>query len=152
VAYPPTISIEHKAASKNPRSTVGTITEIYDFLRVFYARLGVHFCHVCDKKVGRGDAASMVEQILGLPEGTKALALWSLRNDPDFRLETFDMTVFMAIDGLRLKSGYNDLVKALLIANLAINKGSGACKILNTFLSRGFDAFVKGISCGEYGS
>lgn len=71
----PTISIEQKAASKNPRSTVGTITEIYDYLRVFYARLGVQYCHICSKKVGRGDAASMVEQILGLPEGTKILLL-----------------------------------------------------------------------------
>ncbi len=71
----PTISIEQKAASKNPRSTVGTITEIYDYLRVLYARLGVQHCHKCGKVVGRGDAASMVEQILALPEGTKFLLL-----------------------------------------------------------------------------
>lgn len=71
----PTISIEQKSASKNPRSTVGTITEVYDYLRVLFARVGVQFCHKCGKKVGRGDAASMVEQILTYPEGTKFLLL-----------------------------------------------------------------------------
>jgi excinuclease ABC subunit A len=64
----PTIAIEQKAASKNPRSTVGTITEVYDYLRVLYARIGQQFCHVCGKVVGRGDAASMVEQIIIIDE------------------------------------------------------------------------------------
>ncbi|MBW1643206.1 MAG: excinuclease ABC subunit UvrA, partial [Deltaproteobacteria bacterium] len=49
----PTISIEQKSASKNPRSTVGTITEIYDYLRVLFARIGIQYCHKCGKKVGR---------------------------------------------------------------------------------------------------
>lgn len=71
----PTISIEQKAASKNPRSTVGTITEIYDYLRVLFARIGTQFCHHCGSKVGRGDAQSMVEQIMALPEATKILLL-----------------------------------------------------------------------------
>ena len=69
----PTISIEQKAASKNPRSTVGTITEVYDYLRVLFARVGIQFCHICNKKVGRDDAASMVEQIYDYPEQTKFL-------------------------------------------------------------------------------
>ena len=71
----PTISIEQKSASKNPRSTVGTITEIYDYLRVLFARIGVQYCHQCGKKVGRGDAAGMVEQILSMPVSTKILIL-----------------------------------------------------------------------------
>lgn len=71
----PTISIEQKSASKNPRSTVGTITEVYDYLRVLYARIGTQFCYKCGKKVGRGDAASMVQQILELPAETKILVL-----------------------------------------------------------------------------
>lgn len=71
----PTISIEQKTASKNPRSTVGTITEIYDYLRVLYARIGTQYCHICGKKVGRGDATSMVEQILKMPEGTPILIM-----------------------------------------------------------------------------
>ena len=71
----PTISIEQKAASKNPRSTVGTITEIYDYLRVLYARAGRQYCHRCGKRVGRGNAQSMVEQILELPPGTRIMIL-----------------------------------------------------------------------------
>jgi excinuclease ABC subunit A len=50
----PTIAIEQKAASKNPRSTVGTITEIYDYLRVLFARVGEQYCYKCGQKVGRG--------------------------------------------------------------------------------------------------
>ncbi len=71
----PTIAIEQKAACKNPRSTVGTITEIYDYLRVLFARVGTQYCYKCGKKVGRGHAQSMVSQILDLPEGSKILIL-----------------------------------------------------------------------------
>ena len=71
----PTIAIEQKAASKNPRSTVGTITEIYDYLRVLFARIGTQKCYQCGKVVGRGDAQSMVSQILSLPENSKILIL-----------------------------------------------------------------------------
>ena len=71
----PTIAIEQKAASKNPRSTVGTITEVYDYLRVLFARMGTQFCHICGKEVGRGDAQSMVAQIAKNPVGTKFLLL-----------------------------------------------------------------------------
>jgi len=67
----PTISIEQKAASKNPRSTVGTITEIYDYLRVLYARIGEQFCCRCGKKVGRGSAQNMVASMLELPSESK---------------------------------------------------------------------------------
>ncbi len=71
----PTIAIEQKAASKNPRSTVGTITEIYDYLRVLFARVGTQYCYKCSKKVGRGHAQSMVTQIVSLPEKSKILIL-----------------------------------------------------------------------------
>ncbi len=71
----PTISIEQKSASKNPRSTVGTITEVFDYLRVLYARIGVQYCYKCGKKVGRGDAASMVQQIQDMPADSKILIL-----------------------------------------------------------------------------
>ena len=71
----PTISIEQKSASKNPRSTVGTITEVYDYLRVLFARVGEQFCYKCGKKVGRGNAESMVSQIMDLPEASKILVM-----------------------------------------------------------------------------
>lgn len=71
----PTIAIEQKAASKNPRSTVGTITEIYDYLRVLFARIGTQYCCKCGKKVGQGHAQGMVSQIMALPDESKLLIL-----------------------------------------------------------------------------
>jgi excinuclease ABC subunit A len=71
----PTISIEQKAASKNPRSTVGTITEIYDYLRVLYARVGEQRCHACGRSVEPQTAQQIVEELTHLPEGTKFVVL-----------------------------------------------------------------------------
>ena len=71
----PTIAIEQKSASGNPRSTVGTITEIYDYLRVLYARVGEQLCHLCGERVTAQSADQIVREILALPEGTKLLFL-----------------------------------------------------------------------------
>ena len=67
----PTISIEQKAASNNPRSTVGTVTEVHDYLRVLYANIGIQHCHNCGRKVGKQSAQQIVEEILKQPAGTK---------------------------------------------------------------------------------
>ncbi|MDZ4181500.1 MAG: excinuclease ABC subunit UvrA [Candidatus Cloacimonadaceae bacterium] len=67
----PAISIEQKAASKNPRSTVGTVTEIYDYLRVLYARVGQQFCHICGDPVGSQTVDQMIAHLMEQPEGTK---------------------------------------------------------------------------------
>jgi excinuclease ABC subunit A len=71
----PTIAIEQKSASNNPRSTVGTITEIYDYLRVLYAKLGEQRCPVCGKKVAAQGVQAVTREILALPEGTKLTVL-----------------------------------------------------------------------------
>src|SRR5438874_1448774 len=71
----PTIAIEQKAASHNPRSTVGTVTEIYDYLRVLYARAGEQRCHLCGGAVAARSAAEMVDELLELPKGTKVTLL-----------------------------------------------------------------------------
>src|SRR5688572_16626003 len=71
----PTISIEQKAASGNPRSTVGTITEIHDYLRVLWARVGRLSCHRCGKAVSQQSPSQIVHEIEELPEGTKFLVL-----------------------------------------------------------------------------
>ncbi|HEY0840637.1 MAG TPA: excinuclease ABC subunit UvrA, partial [Vulgatibacter sp.] len=71
----PTISIEQKAASSNPRSTVGTITEVQDYLRVLYASIGVQHCPSCGRKVGRQSAQQIVEAILAMPAGSKVQLL-----------------------------------------------------------------------------
>lgn len=71
----PTISIEQKAASNNPRSTVGTITEIYDYLRVLWARIGVQHCHQCERPVEQLSAAEVTERLLELKPGVKFMLL-----------------------------------------------------------------------------
>ncbi len=71
----PAISIEQKAQSNNPRSTVGTITEVHDYLRVLYARIGIQHCPVCGKKVGKQTAQQIVAEIEALPKGEKVLLL-----------------------------------------------------------------------------
>jgi excinuclease ABC subunit A len=71
----PTISIEQKAASNNPRSTVGTITEVHDYLRVLYASIGVQHCPICDRTVGKQTADQIVDAILALPAGSRILVL-----------------------------------------------------------------------------
>ena len=67
----PAISIEQKGTSKNPRSTVGTVTEIYDYLRLLYARIGVPHCYNCDKIVERQTVQQIVDSILKIPEGKR---------------------------------------------------------------------------------
>jgi excinuclease ABC subunit A len=67
----PAISIEQKTTSKSPRSTVGTVTEIYDYLRILYARLGERHCPKCGRAVGTQSADEIVDKVLSLPEGTK---------------------------------------------------------------------------------
>ena len=67
----PAISIDQKTTSNNPRSTVGTVTEIYDYLRLLYARIGIPHCPVCGKEIKRQSVDQIVDQILELPEGSK---------------------------------------------------------------------------------
>lgn len=67
----PAIAIEQKAASKNPRSTVGTVTEVYDYLRVLFARIGIPHCPNCGREVKQQAAQQIVEQIAGLAGGTR---------------------------------------------------------------------------------
>ncbi len=67
----PAIAIDQKTTSKNPRSTVGTITEIYDYLRLLYARVGKQHCHLCGKEVSQMSGADIIEQVSKLPAETK---------------------------------------------------------------------------------
>ena len=67
----PSISIDQKTTSKNPRSTVGTVTEIYDYIRLLYARIGVPYCPKCGKKIEKQTVDQIVDTILNLEEGTK---------------------------------------------------------------------------------
>jgi len=67
----PAISIEQKTTSKNPRSTVGTVTEIYDYLRLLFARIGQPYCHSCGKPITSQTVSQMVDRIMSLPEGSR---------------------------------------------------------------------------------
>ena len=71
----PAISIDQKTTSKNPRSTVGTVTEIYDYLRLLYARIGVPHCPVCGREIKQQTIDQMVDRIMELPEGTRIQVL-----------------------------------------------------------------------------
>ena len=67
----PAISIDQKSTNRNPRSTVGTVTEIYDYLRLLYARIGIPHCPKCGREIRRQTIDQMVDQIMELPERTK---------------------------------------------------------------------------------
>ena len=71
----PAISIDQKTTSKNPRSTVGTVTEIYDYLRLLYARIGIPHCPVCGKEIKQQTIDQIVDQVMALPEGSKIIVL-----------------------------------------------------------------------------
>ncbi len=71
----PAVSIEQKTTSKSPRSTVGTVTEIHDYLRILFARLGQPYCPACDRAIGTQTADEIVEKILHLPEGSRVYVM-----------------------------------------------------------------------------
>src|SRR6201993_4470957 len=67
----PAISIDQKGATHNPRSTVGTVTEIYDYLRLLYARIGHQHCPICGREVTQQTLQQIVDAVLSLPEGSR---------------------------------------------------------------------------------
>jgi excinuclease ABC subunit A len=69
----PAISIEQRSLSKNPRSTVGTVTEIYDYLRVLFARIGKPYCYKCGKEISSQTVQQIVDQLMELPAGSKII-------------------------------------------------------------------------------
>jgi len=71
----PAIAIDQKTTSKNPRSTVGTITEIYDYLRLLFARVGKQHCHECGKPISSMSASDIIEEVLKLPDGAKLVIM-----------------------------------------------------------------------------
>src|SRR6201985_341020 len=77
----PAISIEQKTTSRSPRSTVGTITEIYDYLRLLYASIGVPHCPKCGKPISRQSAEQIVERILSLAPGERVIIYAPIRSE-----------------------------------------------------------------------
>src|SRR5688572_26278510 len=84
----PAIAIRQKNSTRNPRSTVATQTEIYDYLRLLYARAGQTFCHVCGREVKKGSPESAADEILAeLPEGTRFYVLFPIQENSSARKE-----------------------------------------------------------------
>jgi excinuclease ABC subunit A len=77
----PAISIDQKGASRNPRSTVGTVTEVYDYLRLLFARVGRMHCPICGREIARQTIEQIVDQLYELPEGTRLMLLAPLVRD-----------------------------------------------------------------------
>src|SRR5439155_22643976 len=71
----PAISIDQKTTSRNPRSTVGTVTEIYDYLRLLWARIGHPFCHNCGRPISGQSVEQIIDHVMTLPEGTRFMVL-----------------------------------------------------------------------------
>src|SRR2546423_560359 len=71
----PAISIDQKTTSRNPRSTVGTVTEIYDYLRLLWARIGHPHCHICGRPISGQSAEQIIDQVMELPEATRFMVL-----------------------------------------------------------------------------
>ena len=74
----PAISIDQKTTSKNPRSTVGTVTEIYDYLRLLYARVGTPYCPKCGKEIRKQTVDEICDQVMQLPQGKKIMVMQKL--------------------------------------------------------------------------
>ncbi len=102
----PAISIDQKTTSKNPRSTVGTVTEIYDYLRLLYARIGVPHCPVCGAEIKRQTVDSIVDKVMSLEDGTKiqvfAPIIRGQKGEHEKKLESAKKTgyVRVRIDGI----------------------------------------------------
>jgi len=84
----PAISIEQKATSKSPRSTVGTVTEVHDYLRILYARLGQPYCPACNLPIGTQSSDEIIDKVLSLPEGTKLYLMAPLERKGQEKYET----------------------------------------------------------------
>ncbi len=113
----PAISIDQKGSSRNPRSTVGTITEIWDHFRLLYARAGTPHCPKCDRPISRVSLDQIVEEILKLPDGTRILVLGPLlrdrKSEGERMYEAARKSGFsrVRVDGVQYDLGADDLPK-----------------------------------------
>jgi len=112
----PAIAIEQKGVSKNPRSTVGTVTEIYDYLRVLFARVGTPHCPECGQEVRAQSAQEIVEQVAALPAGTRFQLLAPLaRNRKGTFQDTFDQARADGFVRVRVDRQVRDLDEDILL-------------------------------------
>ena len=146
----PAIAIQQKATTKNPRSTVATVTEIYDFLRILYARIGILHCLKCGEPVRRDSIDSIIETVFSFPENSKLYITFSwpkekdktilqkrgfhriLLNEGIVPLEEINFDEFDKIDVLvdRLYLDYEDRERLVDSIEIALREGEGRCKVI----------------------
>src|SRR6202171_3055457 len=132
----PAISIEQKTTSRNPRSTVGTITEIYDYLRLLFARVGHAFCYNCGREISQQSVQQIVDRIMGWPDGARIHVLAPIVRDRkgEYRKELSEMKragfVRVKIDGKLYELGEEPALNKnqrhtieVMVDRLAIRKG-----------------------------
>lgn len=108
----PVISIDQKTTNRNPRSTVGTVTEIYDFLRLLYARVGTPYSYKTGNKMEKQSADQVVANVLDMPEGTKAYCLAPVvRGRKGHYRELFEQTIKQGFVSARIDGEFHDLEK-----------------------------------------
>lgn len=112
----PVISIDQKTTNRNPRSTVGTVTEIYDFLRLLYARVGIPYSYKTGRRMEKQTAEQVIESIMRLPEGTKAYCLAPVvRGRKGHYRELFEQTLKQGFIRVRVNGEYLELVNGLQV-------------------------------------
>ncbi|MCP2604897.1 excinuclease ABC subunit A, partial [Candidatus Aminicenantes bacterium AH-873-B07] len=146
----PAIAIQQKATTKNPRSTVATVTEIYDFLRILYARIGILHCLKCGEPVIRDSIDSIVETIFSFPENSKLYITFSWTKEKDkiilqkrgfhrvflngeiIPLEEINLEKLEKIDILvdRLSLDYEERERLVDSLEIALREGEGRCKVV----------------------
>ncbi|MCG8374461.1 MAG: excinuclease ABC subunit UvrA [Balneolales bacterium] len=112
----PVISIDQKTTNRNPRSTVGTVTEIYDFLRLLYARIGIPYSYISGNKMEKQSADQVVESVMGLPEGTKAYCLAPVvRGRKGHYRELFEQTIKQGFVSARIDGEMTELTDGMMV-------------------------------------
>jgi excinuclease ABC subunit A len=157
----PAVSIDQKATSRNPRSTVGTVTEVYDYMRLLFARVGIPHCPVCGREVVRQSAQEIVDVIEGLPENTRLLILAPIIRGrkgtyqavldeirkAGFARVRVDGTVYSLDDEISLDRYKIHTIEAV-VDRLVLRKGEGE-EEQNTFRSRLTDSVETALKTGE---
>ena len=156
----PAISIEQKTSSKNPRSTVGTVTEVYDYLRLLYARVGHVFCYGCGRQIASQTVQQITDQMQSIPEGRKVMILAPIVNGRkgEFKKDLLDLQkkgfVRARIDGevrqleesiqlnKKLKHSIEAVVDRLIIKS---NMGKRLAESIETALQLGSGSLVVSI-------
>src|SRR5919201_1688931 len=125
----PAISIDQKGASHNPRSTVGTVTEIYDYLRLLYARAGRPHCPNCGRRIQQQSVEQIVDSVLAMPPGTRLMVLAPLVRDRKGEYQqVFEEVKRAGFVRVRVDGEVHDVSDEIEPRNFSFNSPHGACK------------------------